>query len=437
MRPPIPLLLAEHKIAGSTAEGYLFPATYDLALDSDPDQVVSRMVTEFGKRFERLARDNAMGAEALRQRMSWGPAEIVTLASIVEKEAAVDEERPLIASVFLNRLSDPTFNPKRLQSDPTSAYGCLAMPERIGSCRSYSGRVTPEMNADDANPYTTYRHEGLPPGPIANPGEKSLQAVLVPAETRHFYFVVTRRRPSHFQRHVRAAQRSHPPSPRRTAMTPLAMPKNPPLLPRTAGPLVAPRSAVLCLARPHAPHPSCSWPAISAARMRAFGSTTVRTASSTKRCSRAAKQHRSPPSSAGTSRHAKARVSAAVLGIAGPVVGGVVRTTNLPWTADERRLARDLDIPRVRLVNDLAALAIGCTRLGPASKKVLARGRAVDGANMAVIAAGTGLGEALLVWDGTKFLPCPTEGGHSDYGSYVRARDRSLEAPLRAPAAVE
>ena len=112
----------------------------------------------------------------------------------------------------------------------------------------------------------------------------------------------------------------------------------------------------------------------------------------------------------------KARVSAAVLGIAGPVVGGVVRATNLPWTADERHLARDLDIPRVRLVNDLAALAVGCTRLGRASKVILARGRGVEGANMAVIAAGTGLGEALLIWDGTKFLPCATEGGHSDYG---------------------
>jgi UPF0755 protein len=182
-------LLAELKIPGDSAEGYLFPATYQLPLDSDPNQIVSRMVAEFAERYQRLTRENAMGTETLRQKMSWGQAEIVTLASIVEKEAAIDEERPLIASVFLNRLTDPTFNPKRLQSDPTSAYGCLAMPERISSCRSYSGRITPEMNADDTNPYTTYRHDGLPPGPIANPGEKSLQAVLVPAETRHLYFV--------------------------------------------------------------------------------------------------------------------------------------------------------------------------------------------------------------------------------------------------------
>jgi UPF0755 protein len=208
-----PALLAELKIEGNSAEGYLFPATYELPLDGDPNQIVTKMVTEFGKRYERLARDNAMGAEALRQRMSWGPSEIVTLASIVEKEAAVDEERPLIAAVFLNRLSDPTFNPKRLQSDPTSAYGCVAMPERIGSCRSYSGRVTPEMNADETNPYTTYRHEGLPPGPIANPGEKSLQAVLVPAETRHLYFVA--RGGGHhtfsdtFAQHNEAIRRNH------------------------------------------------------------------------------------------------------------------------------------------------------------------------------------------------------------------------------------
>ncbi|MET0593367.1 MAG: endolytic transglycosylase MltG, partial [Polyangiaceae bacterium] len=182
-------LLSDLKIAAGTAEGYLFPATYDLPLDSDPNQVVTRMANEFTKRYERLTRDNAQGTETLRQKLSWGPAEIVTLASIVEKEAAVDEERPIIASVFLNRLTDASFTPKRLQSDPTSAYGCVAMPERISSCRSYTGRVTPEMNADDTNPYTTYRHEGLPPGPIANPGEKSLQAVLVPAETRHLYFV--------------------------------------------------------------------------------------------------------------------------------------------------------------------------------------------------------------------------------------------------------
>ena len=115
--------------------------------------------------------------------------EVVTLASLIEKEAAVDDERPIIASVFLNRLRDATFVPRRLQSDPASAYGCIAVPETAASCRTFTGKVTHEMNADDGNPYNTYRHDGLPPGPIANPGEKSLAAVLAPPDTHYFYFV--------------------------------------------------------------------------------------------------------------------------------------------------------------------------------------------------------------------------------------------------------
>jgi UPF0755 protein len=184
-----PGLLAQLGIEADSAEGFLFPATYEFQLDMEPSQVITRMKAEFDKRYERIARDNAMGAETLRTTMGWSVPQIVTLASIVEKEAALDDERPLIASVFLNRLRDPTFTPKRLQSDPTSAYGCLVMPDRIGSCRGFGGRATPEINADDTNPYTTYRHEGLPPGPIANPGEKSIAAVLVPAESHYLYFV--------------------------------------------------------------------------------------------------------------------------------------------------------------------------------------------------------------------------------------------------------
>lgn len=212
-----PPLLTALGIAGDSAEGYLFPATYEFGLDSDPSQVVTRMKAEFDKRYERLARDNAMGAEVLRERLGWSTAEVVTLASMIEKEAAHDEERPIIASVFLNRLRDPTFTPKRLQSDPTSAYGCLAMPDRITSCHAFTGRVTPEMNADDTNPYTTYRHEGLPPGPIANPGEKSLQAVLVPTESRYLYFVA-RGEGRHtfsetYAQHNDAIRRQHAPSP--------------------------------------------------------------------------------------------------------------------------------------------------------------------------------------------------------------------------------
>jgi glucokinase len=112
----------------------------------------------------------------------------------------------------------------------------------------------------------------------------------------------------------------------------------------------------------------------------------------------------------------KARIAAAVLGIAGPVVKGAVRGTNLPWSADEKRLARALHIPRLKLVNDLAAVAVGCIRVSRASKVVVAKGRSFAESNMAVIAAGTGLGEALLIWDGHQFIPCATEGGHADFG---------------------
>jgi UPF0755 protein len=181
-------LLSEIGIPGDSAEGYLFPATYELPLDAEPREIVERLKAELDRRFDRLLRDHATGLAALKATLGWGPREAVILASIVEKEAMVDEERPIIASVFLNRLRDPSFAPRRLQSDPTAGYGCLVRPD-LYACRDYTGRITPEMNADDANPYTTYRHDGLPPGPISCPGEKSLAAVLGPAETRYFFFV--------------------------------------------------------------------------------------------------------------------------------------------------------------------------------------------------------------------------------------------------------
>jgi glucokinase len=112
----------------------------------------------------------------------------------------------------------------------------------------------------------------------------------------------------------------------------------------------------------------------------------------------------------------KGRVVAAVLGVAGPVVGGIADVTNLPWKViDERKLARELGIRKVSLVNDLAAGAVGCTLVRPSARLVISAGKRQKGANIAVIAAGTGLGEALLVWDGQKYVPSATEGGHCDF----------------------
>lgn len=183
-------LLREIGVDGDSAEGFLFPATYELALDSEPKEIVRRLVSEFDRRFGQLEQNHRLGRAQLEGTLGWGRREIVTLASMVEKEAAVDEERPIIASVFLNRLRDPAFKRKLLQCDPTSGYGCLALRDRIPACASYAGKVTHAINMDPQNAYSTYVHEGLPPGPIANPGMKSLQAVLAPASTKYLYFVV-------------------------------------------------------------------------------------------------------------------------------------------------------------------------------------------------------------------------------------------------------
>jgi UPF0755 protein len=190
-----PKLLAELGIdkdgPAESAEGYLFPATYDLALDSDPRDVVRALDAAFEKRWAALAQGHEQGLASLRSSLGWGRREVITLASIIEKEAAVDDERPLIASVFLNRLTDPSFHPKRLQSDPTSAYGCVAYPDEAPACKGWSGKPTPAILHDAKNRYSTYTHAGLPPGPISNPGARSIDAVLAPATSKLLYFVAT------------------------------------------------------------------------------------------------------------------------------------------------------------------------------------------------------------------------------------------------------
>jgi glucokinase len=110
-------------------------------------------------------------------------------------------------------------------------------------------------------------------------------------------------------------------------------------------------------------------------------------------------------------------ISAAAFGIAGPVVGTRVSATNLPWVIDSRIVSRKLGIPRVTLLNDLVALSLGAHGVARSKLRVLGDAGAPKktGANVAVIAAGTGLGEAVLVWDGQRFCPCATEGGHTDF----------------------
>jgi UPF0755 protein len=181
-------LLRELGVFGPSAEGYLFPATYELFTNARAATVVATLVREGKRRLSPLLAKHAAAMDRLEQEHGWSERDVLILASIVEREAAVPEEQPLIASVFFNRLRDPTFRPSRmLQSDPTALYGCLLSPH-LASCDG-GGRVTARMVRDRDNPYNTYRHPGLPPGPIANPGAAAIEAVLAPAQTDYLFFV--------------------------------------------------------------------------------------------------------------------------------------------------------------------------------------------------------------------------------------------------------
>ncbi len=151
-------------------EGYLFPSTYTIARRTSAGVLVEAMVTEFERAF-----DAGLRAEADRRGMS--VRDVVTLASVVERETGVAEERPLVARVFLNRLAIGM----PLQTDPTVIYAMM----RAGR---WNGNIT-RNDLQMSDPYNTYRNPGLPPGPIAAPGRASLEAALNPADAPYLYFV--------------------------------------------------------------------------------------------------------------------------------------------------------------------------------------------------------------------------------------------------------
>ena len=180
-------LLASYGIEAHSAEGYLFPDTYDFADRTKARRVVERMLANWTRHYEKLRDEHAEGFARLK---AWTTHDIITLASIVEEEAAVAVERPRIAGVFLNRLRSKKFLPRRrLQADPTVSYGCISEPAAAASCEGFDGEITRAMLEDPDNRYNTYRHSGLPPGPITNPGEAALLAVLEPEQHGYFYFV--------------------------------------------------------------------------------------------------------------------------------------------------------------------------------------------------------------------------------------------------------
>lgn len=154
-------------IDAQTFEGYLFPDTYYFTKDATPEKIISSMVKRFWSVFKPEWKNRA-------KTLGFTIHQVVTLASIIEKETGAAVERPIISSVFHNRLKRRI----RLESDPTVIYGI----------KDFNGNITRRDLAENT-PYNTYRIKGLPPGPIANAGIKAIEAVLYPADTRFLYFV--------------------------------------------------------------------------------------------------------------------------------------------------------------------------------------------------------------------------------------------------------
>lgn len=186
-----PQFLQRMGITGDSVEGYLFPETYRFKVPSKPEEVFKRMIEQHRVVWDRVQRANPKSVARLRERLGWTDRDILVMASIVEKEAVVDTERPRIAQVFLNRLTSPTFKPKRLETDPTIRYGCMVPIEKSEGCKKWdpTQRLRRAQLDDVDNKYNTYRHEGLPPGPICSPGEKSLAATVDPDGSDYFFFV--------------------------------------------------------------------------------------------------------------------------------------------------------------------------------------------------------------------------------------------------------
>ena len=166
-----PRLITDLDPQAPDLEGYLFPETYQFARGTTEEEIVATMVATFRQRFEDSVATLLAGEEALPLR------QLVTLASIVEKEAQLATERPVIAGVYTNRLR----RRMPLQADPTVIFALRELGTYDGNLR----RTDLEVDS----PYNTYVYPGLPPGPIASPGLASLEAAARPADVPYLYFV--------------------------------------------------------------------------------------------------------------------------------------------------------------------------------------------------------------------------------------------------------
>ncbi len=176
-----PSLVKKLGAPGPTFEGYLFPDTYYFEPDATAEDVIQAMLTTFR---ETLAAVGVAPDQDLKG--------LVTLAAIVQAEAANDKEMSTIAGVYTNRLTSPDYPSRRLQADPTVAYGCEPHVRPLApSCKSFRGRLTRAQLDDESNPYNTYRRAGLPPGPICAPGRAAIEAAASPEKVPYLFFVAT------------------------------------------------------------------------------------------------------------------------------------------------------------------------------------------------------------------------------------------------------
>jgi UPF0755 protein len=175
-----PALIADLDPAATDLEGYLFPETYRFRVGTSEAEIVATMVKTFRTRFERHVRPLLAGAgPGMAGAAATPPSvrEVMTLASIVEKEARANAERPVIAGVYRNRL----MRHMGLDADPTVIFALRRLGRWDGTIHHDDLRVD--------SPYNTYRYAGLPPGPICSPGLASLEAAARPAEVPYLYFV--------------------------------------------------------------------------------------------------------------------------------------------------------------------------------------------------------------------------------------------------------
>lgn len=173
-------------IAAENVEGYLFPETYFFARPVTAEGMIRAMVGRFRSVFSEKWEKRA-------EKLGFSVHEIVTLASIIEKETAVEGERKIVSSVFHNRLEKGM----RLETDPTVIYGI----------KDFDGNLT-RKDLREPTPYNTYTNFGLPPGPIANPGEASIEAALYPADTDFIFFVAKPDKTHHFSTNLKEHNRA-------------------------------------------------------------------------------------------------------------------------------------------------------------------------------------------------------------------------------------